>query len=194
MGYSLCWLAIKGKPPQVVREVLGFHPTGERESISESPISAVEMPNGWYVIVCDHVEHVATDAMLQQLSAGCEIVTCFIEEHVMVSAATGWGDGKQLWAVTHDSQKDRRHLDVKGQPPEAFAEIRSTWLAKYTVERQCDFTFEIPVETARSVTGYRNDRDVDGLSGDVYEVLDGKVPAGQIETPKRSWFRKFLGQ
>src|SRR4051812_22249023 len=116
MGFSLCWLAVKGKPPQAARDVLGFQLTTERESIPESPISAVEMPNGWYLIVCQHTERVASDEMLQTLSAGCELVTCFVEEHVMVCSAAGWMDGKQLWAVTHDAQINRRHLEVIGEP------------------------------------------------------------------------------
>jgi hypothetical protein len=56
MGYSLSWLAIKGKSPQAVRDELGFHPTGKREEFPESELSACEMPNGWYLIVSDHTE------------------------------------------------------------------------------------------------------------------------------------------
>jgi hypothetical protein len=44
--------------------------------------------------------------MLQKLSAGCEIVTGDVEEHVMVSVATGWMDGQKLWSVVHDGQRD----------------------------------------------------------------------------------------
>jgi hypothetical protein len=51
MGYSLSWLAVRGKPPQTVRDELQFRPTGGRETSPESGLSAVEMPNGWYVIV-----------------------------------------------------------------------------------------------------------------------------------------------
>ena len=51
MGYSLSWLVVRGKSPRAVRDELQFRPTGEREEFPESGLSAVEMPNGWYVIV-----------------------------------------------------------------------------------------------------------------------------------------------
>jgi hypothetical protein len=187
MGYSLSWLAVKGKPSQAVREELGFRPTGKREELPESDLSAVEMPNGWYLIVSDHTELIGSDAAWQRLSSsGCELVTCFVEEHVMVSAATGWHDGKMIWSVTHDVQKGRKHLEIQGEPPPQFAAIRDELSAK-DVPKECDYLFDIPVETARSVAGYRHDEDVPGLSGEVFEVLEAVVQK------KPSFFKRLLG-
>jgi hypothetical protein len=153
MGYSLSWLAVKGKSPEAVRDELGFCPTGRREEFPESELSAAEMPNGWYLIVSDRTEQVCPDAALQRLSsAGGELITCFIEEHVMASKATGWKDGQMKWSVTHDCQKDRRHLDVQGEPPPEFAAIRDKLLAK-DKPGEVDYIFDIPVETAKSVAG-----------------------------------------
>jgi len=36
------------------------------------------------------------------------VVTCFVEEHVMISRATGWNDGQLRWSVKHDVLKDQR--------------------------------------------------------------------------------------
>jgi len=88
MGYSLSWLAVKGKLPQAIRDELSFRMTDEREEIPESDLTAVEMPSGWYLIVSNHSEQVVSDAAMQRLSSsGRELVTCFVEEHVMVSRA-----------------------------------------------------------------------------------------------------------
>jgi hypothetical protein len=194
MGYSLSWLAVKGKSPQVVRDELGFHPTGAREEIPESDLSAAEMPNGWYLIVANHSgEQVASDAMMQKLSSsGGELVTCFVEEHVMASKATGWKDGQMKWSVTHDCQKSRQHLDVQGEPPAEFAAIRDRLLAK-DKPGQVDYIFNIPVEIAQSVAGYRHDRDVPGLTGDVFEVLAGTVERTSAEPKKSSFFKRLFG-
>jgi len=164
---------VKGKLPQAVRDELSFRMTDEREEIPESELTAVEMPNGWYLIVSNHTEQVVSDAAMRSLSStGCELVTCFVEEHVMVSRATGWKDGQLRWSVTHDTQKDPMHLDVQGEPPPQFAAIRDRNFAEQAAaDRDVDWLFDIPVETARSVTGYRHDEDVPGLSGDVFEVL-----------------------
>ncbi len=195
MGYSLSWLAVRGKPPQAVRDELGFRLTGKREEIPESAISAVEMPNGWYLIVADHQEHVGSDAALQRLSSGgCELVTCFVEEHVMVSQATGWSDGQMKWSVTHDAQKDRKHLEVQGEPPSEFGAIRESLFAKVE-PKTCDYIFDIPVETSRGVTIYRYDRYVPGLSGKVFEVLACDAAPHSFERPPKrpSFFRIFFG-
>jgi hypothetical protein len=131
------------------------------------------MPNGWYLIVSNHTEQVVSDDAMRRLaSSGCELVTCFVEEHVMVSRATGWKDGQLRWSVTHDAQKGLMHLDVQGAPPAEFADIRDRIVAEQAADDgACDYFFDIPVETARSAAGYRHDEDVPGLSGEVFEVL-----------------------
>jgi len=187
MGFSLSWIAVKGKPTKAVCDEFGFRPSGEREEIPEADLSAAEMPSGWYLIVSNHSERIGTDAALQRLSSsGCEIVTCFVEEHVMVSKATGWKDGQMIWSVTHDAQKGQQHLEVKGEPPPEFAAIRDGLLAKKTPDT-CDYIFDIPVEIARSVTSYRYDQDVPGLSGKAFEVLVDGAPK------KASFFKRLFG-
>jgi hypothetical protein len=185
MGYSLSWLAVKGKSPQAVRDELGYHPTGAREVIPEADLSAVEMPNGWYLIVSNQSEQVCPDAVLQRLSSeGGELITCFVEEHVMVSEATGWKDGRMKWSVTHNAQEHRQHLEVHGEPPSDFAAIRDRLVAR-DKPGEVDYIFSIPVEMAKSVAGYRHDQDVPGLTGDVFEVL---------AAPKKpSLFKRLLG-
>ena len=64
------------------------------------------------------------DTILQRLSAGCEVVTGDVEEHVMVSIAIGWKDGQRVWSVTHDAQRDIEHLQTEGELPAAFTSIR----------------------------------------------------------------------
>ena len=187
MGFSLSWLAVKGKSPEAVRGELGFQPSGQREAIPEAELSAVAMPSGWYLIVSNHSESVCSDAVLQRLSSsGGELVTCFVEEHVMVSKATGWMDGEMVWSVTHDAQKDERHLDVHGTPPPEFAAIRDRLFAKRTPD--CDYIFDVPVETAQSICGYRHDEDIAGLSGDVFEVLVDATPK------KAALFKRLFGR
>ena len=191
MGYSLSWLAVRGKTPEAVREVLGFHPTGEREAIPESSLSAVEMPNGWYLVVSNNDSQVAPDEVLEQLATdGAEVVTCFVEEHVMMSQATGWADGEMLWSATHDAQRARDHLEGEGDVPAAYAAIASEAKDKQEVadaeKRRVDYLFNVPVDLAYSIVGYRHDRDVPGLEGEIFEVLE----AGR----KGSFLGRIFGQ
>ena len=197
MGYSLSWLAIKGKDPQTVLQELGFRTTGERQELPETPLSAARMPNGWYLIVSGEHEHVVPDSVLEHLTAGCEAVTCFVEEHVMFSSAAGWRNGRRCWSVQHDAQRGIEHLEAEGELPASFNSIRDKFFSKQKEEdirkagirrplfppkvvpvgeMGCDYIFEIPVEIAREMTGYQHDRDIPGLTGEPFEVLIGAVP------------------
>lgn len=197
MGYSLSWLAVRGKSSQAVRDELGFCPTGEREEIPEADLSAVEMPSGWYLIVSNRSEQVASDAAMRRLSSsGCELVTCFVEEHVMVSRATAWTGGQLRWSVTHDAQKGRAHLESQGDLPPAFSAALSQLKAKQqdadANKQQVDFIFDVPVELAHNVVGYRYDRDVPGLKGKVFEVLAGAVPESSGPPTKPSFWKRLF--
>src|SRR5687768_12041218 len=105
MGYSQSSLAIIRKSPDAILTTLGLRRTGEREEFPESPFVAASLPSGWLLVVVDGAEHaIISDETLRQLSADCEVVTCTVEEHVMVSEAAGWRDGQRVWRVTHDAQ------------------------------------------------------------------------------------------
>jgi hypothetical protein len=192
MGYSCSWLAIRGKSPQAVLAEVRFRPSGEREEIPESDLSAAELPNGWYLIVSNHCERVIPDEVLQRLCAGCEAVTCFIEEHVMVSKATGWNDGRRCWSVTHDAQKRRDHLAILGEPPPIFSAILSRLQSRQRDSdangQRVDYIFDLPVELAQTVAGYRHDQDIPGSRGRPFEVL---ISSGTVETVPCSAFRRL---
>lgn len=189
MGLCLSWLAIKGKSPQAVREELGFQSTGEEGSFPEFPLSAVVTAQGWYVIAAYREERVVPDSILQQLaSPGCELVTCFLEEHVMVSEAAGWKDGKKVWSVSHDAQKSIKNLVATGDLPEEFAAIRDRLVSQQDEEDAdepgCDYIFDVPLETAKSVTGFSHDVD-----NGVFEVLS----ASASKSSKPSFWKKLFG-
>ena len=198
MGYSLSWLAVKGKPPQAVRDELGLRLTGEREEIPEADLSGVEMPTGWYLIVSNRTEQVASEVAMRSLSSGSQLVTCFVEEHVMVSSATCWKDGRKTWSVTHDAQEQRDHLDAQGDLPPVFASILADLKAKQREadanNQEVDFIFDGPVELARTIVGYRYDQDVPGLRGEVFEVLSRDVPGGRGEPKRPSFLKRFFGK
>ena len=198
MGYSLSWLAVRGKSPEAVQGELGFRPTGEREEIPEADLSGVELPNGWYLIVSNRSEQVASDAAMQRLSiSGGELVTCFVEEHVMFSSATGWKDGRKCWSVIHNAQERCDHLDTQGNLPSTFSSILAQLKTKQqdadANKRRVDFLFDVPVELARSLVGYRHDKDVPGLSGAVFGLLLGDVPGPSAPPKKPSLLKRLFG-
>jgi hypothetical protein len=193
MGYSLAWLAIKGKEPRAVLETLGFASSGTFEPIPESDLVAATLPTGWYLIITDD-EQVAPDSTLQQLTVNCEAVTCFVEEHVMVSTASGWRDGRCIWTITHESERGIEHLETSGELPSEFPAIRdrlqANQQAEDTTSPACDYIFDIPVTVAESLTGYRHDGEIPEIGDRGFEVLTYVPSPG----PKKSWLGRLFNK
>jgi hypothetical protein len=195
VGYSLAWLAIKGKAPEAIRDGLGLYRTGAQQPFPEPNVTAATLLNGWYLIVADDV-HVASDAVLEAMTRECEAVTCFVEEHTMLSTAAGWRNGNLIWAVTHNSQHGIDHLEIQGELPSGFASIRDEQFSKQHaagwVKPGVDYIFEIPVELAASLTGFKHDDPASHDLGDqAFEVLQRSDEGSN----KKSWLsRLFRGK
>ena len=194
MGYAQSWLAVKGKPPEAVLETLGLRGTGAREAIAGSPVVGAELPSGWYLVVADGSGHrLMRDPIVQRLSAGCEVITTDVEEHVMVSVATGWKDGQRVWSVTHDAQRDMEHLHAEGELPAVFPSIRDRLRAEQQEaggrRADVDHLFDVPVELAQTLTGYRHDADIPGAVAEPFEVL---VETSSTEKP--SLLKRLFGR
>ncbi len=174
MGVSLSWIAVKGHSPEEVHEVLGARPTGRHEDFYRSPFSAVELPNGFFLVLFKKKE--LKPAELKTYSLKFDLLYCFVEEHVMYSAVGAWAMGKELWSVVHDAQEGILHLKVNGSPPAVFGAIRDRLIAQQKSEDmkdpEVDHVFEIPVALAKEMTGYRYDQESEGLGPGALEVLE----------------------
>lgn len=105
MGYSLFWLAIKGKSQELICQELGLQNSHISEDLLESDISGTALLTNWYLIVANrnHGNLLHAD-LLRSLSVSCEVIACAVEEHVMYSAAEYWRNSRKIWPVIHDAQ------------------------------------------------------------------------------------------
>ena len=174
MGWSLSWAALKGGNLQTACAALGLGRTGKREEIAESRIVGAQLPTGWYVVQFNRSE--MEDRELAHLSRSGEVVCCFVEDHVMVSWASGWREGNKVWSVVHDCEKGRFHLDIKGEAPSGLKVIAERLIAKQHAaggeKADVDHVYDVPAELAKELTGYRHDQEIPGVSGDIFEVLE----------------------
>ena len=193
MGFSFSSLAVRGGTRESVLAILGLRGTNVHEEIPESDITGAALPSGWYLVTANR-GHPAfmDDPTLKRLSQTTEVVTCFVEEHVMCSAASLWADGRQVWFVMHDAQQMIEHLETKGNLPPMFAPISERLGAEQAAaggeNAEVDHIFDIPVEMVAQLTGYRHDRVMPELGDRPFEVL-----ATTEATPKRSLLRRLLG-
>ena len=131
--------------------------------------------------------------MLARASAEAEVVCCFVEEHCMCSSAQGWRNGSEMWSVFHEAATGGiSHLETKGDLPAAFNGIRDQQRAKQEAaggsKAGVDYIFDIPVELAQALTGYRHDVAIPELGDRAFEVLTTTAA-----TPRRSWLRRAIG-
>ena len=153
MGASLSWFAVRGKTPEAVLQDFGLKNVGKE--YRETPFCGGMLPSGWYLVI--HGRHEFTNDEVRRLSHGCEVIACFVEEHVMVSRAAGWKDGKPVWSVAHDAEQGDGHLEVEGSPPAGFPPIRDRLTRQQEEEGGADFIFNIPVDLAKELTAYSHE-------------------------------------
>jgi hypothetical protein len=81
----------------------------------------------------------------------------------MISYASCWRDGRHAWQLLHDSRQGREHLEIHGDMPPEFDELRNTAIerqqAKQTPKKPGDVwgedVFEVPLDVAATITVYR---------------------------------------
>src|SRR5262245_45587635 len=188
MGYSLSWLAFKNLPPDVGLARLGLTATDRLAEYAREPVSGQPLPNGWFLVVmkgCDHP--LLSESALSVLSAEAEVVACSVEEHVMVSSAELWANGQRRWRAEHDAQRSIRHLTTSGTLPAAYADAlrnaQEAQDAESADEAEVDYFFEVPLQLARDIAGFKHDEDVPDVKYEAFQVYDS--PGGN----RRKWWR-----
>ncbi len=186
MGFSIGWLATRGCDPQEVYAALGVKATGVRQAALSARAMGGPVAGGWHLVVMDHRHDLVEDSIMRELSRSGEAVASSIEEHVMCSISTSWKGGQRQWAVVHDSEKGRQYLEVQGDVPKSFAALRAGKEEEQRLaggdEADVDYIFDIPLDLAQELAGFRHDVDNRGLELEVLEVT------------RRSWWRRLIGQ
>ena len=189
MGYAMSWLAVRGKDPAAVTFSLGLRATGKMANYAEAMYTGRPIGNGWFLLVVNQAEHeFLAPEVLSQLSSGSDVVACTIEEHVMVCTAEAWKDSARVWRIEHNAQESIDHINARGALPDMYISIKDS-LSKQQKEAggkgaDTDFFFDIPLQTAKSIVGFKHDED-SGLEDDSFEVLEG--PKGSSKPWWKFW-------
>lgn len=186
MGYSISWLAVRGKEPPEILSSLGLEHTGRMAEYGEAMYTGRMLPSGWFLLVLNRCEHeFVKPGSLSKLSMEAEVVACSIEEHVMVSTSELWKDGSNVWRIEHDVQESSDHLSESGALPSSYREIKNALIRDQEAaggkEADVDFFFEIPLATAKDIVGFKHDEH-SGLEENSFEVFERRAA-----TPKSWW-------
>lgn len=182
MGYSISWLACRGLPLDAVLERLSLTATGRHDAYARAMVSAAPLDDASTLLVANRCGHAIIKApSLARLSAGCELVACAIEEHVMYSSAQCWRDGQRVWHIEHASEEGDRHLAIEGQPPDGLAQRVADAERDQAEDDEVDSFFDIPLDCARLLVGFRHDEDHPALDGRPFLVLE------PLRTERKWW-------
>ena len=177
MGFSISWVAFKGVPDVVGLSRLGLSLTARSSGFSQERCLGRSLPGAWYLVVeRKWNSKIVSSSSLSAVSADCEVVAGWVEDHVMFSAAEGWRHGLTTWRLEHDAEKSDRHIECSGEPPPtyaaALAEAEAGQDAEDAGSKEVDFYFEIPLQVARSIVGFKHDEENPGVDADQYTVLE----------------------
>jgi hypothetical protein len=181
MGFSITWCAVRERNADKFVQDLGLTPTGQTEEIPESLDCMAKLDTGWRLIShnkydCPYLR----PKELARLSVDQEVILCLVEEHVMASSAEFWSKGKRQWWISHEGECGPKGLDVDGNPPEVYPSIRkemeASQLAKGGDKAEVDYIFEIPLEVAKSLVGFKHDEICPHIIGGRFEVMARAVP------------------
>jgi hypothetical protein len=141
------------------------------------------------------------DTTMNQACSDCLAVSCYLESHVMVSAAAGWENGRRLWSVRHDGEQGIHHLETEGELPLAFTAIRDVLFGKQQAQGarpRVDYIFDIPIALAASITGFHYIRGTTAGYPDLEPLELAALPSFPAEpwlqtSREESWFTKYFG-
>ena len=123
MGYRISWLAAKGLSSNALLDHFDFRSTDERDEANEAPFSTAELPTGW-TILWSNDPTFANVERCQRLSEKAPIVSCWVNETVMLSSANYFEGGNYLWFVGHNAQEGQYDLQSDGSLPPQFDAIK----------------------------------------------------------------------
>jgi hypothetical protein len=176
LGFNMSWIFVDGIDQDALYEALDLTPTGGTPDphdlgTSRVPLAGATLTYGWcgvfakYALVMDATMG-TNPPRLTRLPAKSQSITCVVLEHAMVSYASLWQDGRYAWQIRHDSSQGTEHLEAFGDLPAGFAEFRDRAMREQRAERKrrkqgewgVDYVFDVPVDAAAKITGYRHDR------------------------------------
>ncbi|MFG2444352.1 hypothetical protein ACGFQG_15915 [Nocardia fluminea] len=185
MGYMTSWVAVRGDVPGDLFDELGLIDLEGRSVAQESDFAAAALRGGWVtVLVRDtHPGYPYRPDLLARLSRRAELVTCHESTYGPESASARWCNGQQVWKAEHLAETTE--VTVEGDVPDVFDELMSAAGVRSAQGSGIDEFYEVPVELAKSITGFRQDEAVRGAPPAIRLGMD--VKAFALTPVEYSW-------
>ena len=175
MGFNEAWLSISGlsRDEVLLRMDLSESPDHIQGPETWAPRDGraclAEFADGrWLLFSRDDPFQ---DESIAHLSEGATVVFGQVIDVVSFTACTFYENGRKLWRVEHNPDKQPRDVIIEGDLPERVKTLIEKNKTASIVERLDPY--ELPLKAAQMLGGYRPDEDMpmfDGLSIPVVET------------------------
>jgi hypothetical protein len=193
MGICANWVSVAGLSKAEVLARLGLVEVGRSISLEGewfgrgAHAGVAEWPSGRVLVLCN--QDWFGPAVAAEVSAGAELVMCFMEEHVMVSSAYGFRDGHQLWRIDHNPEGKKVDDEAEGDLPPAYEAAMAEAAQLDRDQGGADYFFSVPCAVAGAVGGYRPDEELPGFDY-VFSVVESKAVlerSAELESEEAAW-------
>ncbi len=159
MGYKISWMAFTGLDHGDVLERVALTETDQTDEANEAPFSVARLPTGWTIIWSNDFDW-ASPERARRASPGAKVIAVQCHEGVMWSDAYLAEDGQTIWRVFHDGQQPGFRHGQEGSPTAELWPIVDRLRTEQEADTsgQVDYAFDIPIELAFTMTGFRHDR------------------------------------
>jgi hypothetical protein len=172
----MSWIVVDGIDQGALYDALDLAPTGETPDrydlgTSRVPLAGATLKSGSCAVFANGtlVMDVTTGTnppRLMRLPAKSRSITCVVLEGPMISYASLWQGDRRTWEIRHNRSYGVRHLEASGDLPPEFAGFRDIAMDKQRSQEESrrpgewgiDYVFDVPLDTAATITGYRYGR------------------------------------
>jgi hypothetical protein len=108
----------------------------------------------------------------------------------MYCSAELWRGGTEVWRIEHDSQQGMLHIQASGALPDGYSAIENEFAGKQRdaggERSDTDYIFEIPLQVARSIVGFKHDEPGGEARG--FKVFECEICTSATDkTTKSRW-------
>jgi len=180
MGWMCSWIAVRSGDKSALLKQLDMVETGElvTPGCDQSAMSVHQTEDGWTIIFSEDFGWADSKQLLELSQLGMAIGVQFEDKVAMETSIHAADAGKILWSVARNAEEDQP-LEVSGTPPGEFTAIRQKFERNQAEDDSIEWLSEIPLELARTISGYRVDEDP------IEFVALDPVSASKAKKPRR---------
>jgi len=102
----------------------------------------------------------------------------------MASSSELWSHGLRKWWISHEGINGPKGLEFSGELPNDFQLARSEMEAAQKEaggdKADVDYIFEIPLQVAKSITGFKHDEVSAHIVGNKFRIMRREVQQGGL--------------